>query len=1334
MNEVNAQKSWTRGRVVLLVLGVFVLLIIGLSLYVHSTSFHNLVREKVIAELEDATGGQVELRTLNWRLFQLEFVADDLTIHGLEPPTEQPYAHIDHLKIRAKVISLFAREIGLNYVGASRPQIHIIVNPDGTTNQPVPRIKKRTGKSPIDQLFDLAIDRLEVSDGVLLWNDRKLPLDFSADKVSAAVSFDRMKKLYSAELRIGEAVAKYGKGKPLPISGELQLDLLRDSAQIKALKLSTPESRIEASGRITNFKDPKLELTYKVAMSLPEVTHAAALNQITSGSLDIEGDGNATAAQFSSKGRLVLKNVSVHDPSLNVNGVNAASPFAVDREKLSLPSLVAQLLGGTARGKVEIRNWLTTDERAPRDKRQSGHAELALSGIDIDRVATAFSTRTLPLSRLNAAGVANGTVIANWQGAPSNAVADLDLSVTPPAQAAPSQLPVKARLQGTFNLATQALTVRTATLNTRSLELNTSGGLDPHGNELKIQFTATGLQELEPLLSAMGSKARLPVELRGSATFNGSMRGTLKAPQLRGHLDVRNFDVVLASTEPNKPPRRIHWDSLVTDLDYSQQAAAASNGTLKRGATVIAFAGKTTLQKGSFTNRSVFSANANVNNANLEEVQSLAGYAYPVTGTVNARVNVQGTKTNLRGGALLTINNGTLYGEQFKNLRTEVTLAGQQVQIPSFTVNQNGARVQATGAYDLDTKSFRLEAHGRDFDLAHIQRAQSARLTLAGHGNFDVNASGTVDQPIVQAKLDIANIIANGEPIGDIHLNAVTRGRELELTGRSQLEQAALSVDGRVQLVGNFPGTATVHFENLDFDPVLRAFLQNRVTGHSSMNGRIDFSGPFKQPKLLTIHGNIPELSAQLEKITLTNAGPIEFSLVNQVAAIQQLQLRGDGTDIDASGRVNLADEKLDAAAKGTLNLKLLEGLGQQDLMSYGTVNMQLTVGGTIRKPVPMGQITIQDAGVAILDLPNGLGNINGTLVFNENRLQVQSLTANTGGGTLKIGGFISYQSGIFFDFTATGREVRLRYPPGISASANAELRYTGNLKSSQLSGDVLVTRFGVNQRFDFALYVARGKAPPTAPKANPLLDNLRLDVHVTSTPELRVETELAKVAGDADLHIRGTASKPAVLGRVNIAEGDIYFNSTKYHLERGDISFNNPVRIEPILNVEASARVREYDITIGFHGSIDKLNTTYRSEPPMPTADIIALLALGRTREDAVLNPPPQQNFAETASNAILGQALDAALSSRVQKLFGVSRIKIDPQVGGPETATGARITIEQQVSNNVTLTYITNVARANQQVIQGEFNFTRDVSLVIVRDENGVLGFDVKVRQRKK
>jgi len=324
------------------------------------------------------------------------------------------------------------------------------------------------------------------------------------------------------------------------------------------------------------------------------------------------------------------------------------------------------------------------------------------------------------------------------------------------------------------------------------------------------------------------------------------------------------------------------------------------------------------------------------------------------------------------------------------------------------------------------------------------------------------------------------------------------------------------------------------------------------------------------------------------------------------------------------------------------------------------------------------------------------------------------------------------------FNLTAKGTDIRLRYPPGVSATANADLTLAGTLKNSLLSGDATVTKFGLNPRFDFALYVANTKQPPPIPNADSPLNGLRLDVHVVSTPQLQVETSLAKVSGDVDLHLRGTGTRPLVLGRVNIIDGDMFFNGTQYHLERGDITFTNPVKIEPVLDMEASAHVRDYDITLGFHGSIEKLSTTYRSDPPLPTADIIALLALGRTREESAglvqMNNTPTTTLTESASNALLGQALNATVSSRVQKLFGVSRIKIDPQVGGPENNPNARLTVEQQVSNKITLTYITNLSQSAQQIIQVEYNINRNVSILAVRDQNGVVGFDVRVRQRKK
>jgi translocation and assembly module TamB len=82
------------------------------------------------------------------------------------------------------------------------------------------------------------------------------------------------------------------------------------------------------------------------------------------------------------------------------------------------------------------------------------------------------------------------------------------------------------------------------------------------------------------------------------------------------------------------------------------------------------------------------------------------------------------------------------------------------------------------------------------------------------------------------------------------------------------------------------------------------------------------------------------------------------------------------------------------------------------------------------------------------------------------------------------------------------------------------------------------------------------------------------------------------------------------------------------------------------------------------------------------------------------------------------------------------VSRIKIDPQGLASETnvVRGPQVTIEQQVASNVTVTYSTNVSVASQQIIQAVYNVTRNVSIVALRDQNGVVSFDIKVRQRKK
>ena len=168
---------------------------------------------------------------------------------------------------------------------------------------------------------------------------------------------------------------------------------------------------------------------------------------------------------------------------------------------------------------------------------------------------------------------------------------------------------------------------------------------------------------------------------------------------------------------------------------------------------------------------------------------------------------------------------------------------------------------------------------------------------------------------------------------------------------------------------------------------------------------------------------------------------------------------------------------------------------------------------------------------------------------------------------------------------------------------------------------------------------------------------------------------------------------------------------------------------------MQMSTRVRDYDITVSLTGPPDRLKLQYHSEPPLPEADIVSLLALGRTREESA-QQLGNSAFGGDASGAILSQALNATVSSRVQILFGGSRIKIDPQGLSTETTTshGPQVTIEQQVTNQLTVTYSTNVPQSSQQIIQMEYNVSRNLSIVALRDQNGIVSFDVRIRQRKK
>ncbi len=216
----------------------------------------------------------------------------------------------------------------------------------------------------------------------------------------------------------------------------------------------------------------------------------------------------------------------------------------------------------------------------------------------------------------------------------------------------------------------------------------------------------------------------------------------------------------------------------------------------------------------------------------------------------------------------------------------------------------------------------------------------------------------------------------------------------------------------------------------------------------------------------------------------------------------------------------------------------------------------------------------------------------------------------------------------------------------------------TGTLQNAMVAGNITVTRFAQIPSADLASLFASAEAPARIPNPQSPLNNLHLEVRILSTPELTVQTSLAKLSGDVDLRLRGTAANAGAARPCQHCRGRYQAGGTKYHLERGDITFIDPVRIDPVLDVEATTRVRDYDITIGLHGTLERLNTTYRSDPPLSSDDIISLLAFGKTQtENAMGTGAPSPGIGQGASGALLSAALNQTLTNRVSKIFGQVR-----------------------------------------------------------------------------
>jgi len=1108
-------------------------------------------------------------------------------------------------------------------------------------------------------------------------------------------------------------------GRGVPLSGDLDAsyNTRQGLVVVSSSRIQLPHSSIEMTGTVGQDADVKLE-SHNLADFSP-LANVASYVQLKggSGTVSVHVHGPLTAPQIS--GGLRLTGFTVKDRAFDQLSADfRASPSLAVVENGTLKRGAAD---AEFSGSVGMAGW-TVEERAPVT------AKFSTTGGDVsDFIALAGSN--VPVSGpVNASVAISGTV--------GDPVGSAHISAGPgSAYGEPFD-----RIQLSANLSDQRVDLTTLELTAGAARLDAhgvfthprdsfeTGRIELHANTDQIQIEQ--FKTIEQWHAGLAGVVALRADVAGDLTQGSpkfvpsAVSATVTASAIRDQRNSYGNLTVDATTSGSDVNTRI-------DSDFA--------------GSVIRMTARTALQRGYPT-----TADLSIRSLAVEKAVEVAGpNEASVRGTLSADAHFSGTLDDPRAQLNFDLANGAAFGEAVNRVTGSASYAARLATLSSLRIASAAGTVEIHGSYshaaaDFGTGNVEANVNAPGVELQRVQTLALNEPRLGGLARLTATISADVKNrqirpSAVEIKGGVDRLAWQGKALGNVSLEGRTAADVVALNLDAALAGGQIHGTGQVHLNGDYPGEAKLTLANFRLSSI-EAVIGSASGVDGLVEGQANFSGPFLHPQDGAGEAQLSrlEVSAKENGFTLRNDGPVTVKLNRGVLEIEQARIAGTSTNLDVSGRLALnAASPIDLKISGNADLAVIRKF-EKNAYSGGNVTVNANLRGRFSKPEITGRVDLKNASLQLADWPNGISQANGSIVLNGTNARFQSITAQTGGGKLTIDGTAGLTGGAFvFDLRANAQQVHARYS-GASVTANAALTLTGNTQRGVLGGNVTITRVGYTQQSDIGQLLSGAAAPPPpSTPSNGLASRIRLRIRIQTSSGVRFQTDLAQqLSATADLTLLGTLAAPGMSGRVNITSGSLVFFGNTYTVNRGTVSFYKSNSIEPMLDVDLATSSQGVNVNLTVSGPIDNLQLGYRSDPPLKFEDVIALLATGKTPPDpnVAVNQPYSPNLSATqmGESAVLGQAIADPLTSRMQRVFGVTQLKVAPTFENGSSLPEARITLQQQVSSAITFTYSQDLNQANSELISVAVELSPRFSAVATRDENGIFGVDFYYRKQ--
>jgi len=472
---------------------------------------------------------------------------------------------------------------------------------------------------------------------------------------------------------------------------------------------------------------------------------------------------------------------------------------------------------------------------------------------------------------------------------------------------------------------------------------------------------------------------------------------------------------------------------------------------------------------------------------------------------------------------------------------------------------------------------------------------------------------------------------------------------------------------------------------------------------------------------------NLPQGKFSIEKFGLyflrasASSGNYNLNFLNNKLSFDiKGQLTPGQSNYEVKINIPLDRDFINGEVKGQLNNLdfLLPWKGTK-----GTVDFLLSFQGPVSGLELNGAVEVKGSLLPVPGFAHALTDFSGLAFVKNRQVSIRSFQGLLGGGPIQGSGELNFgEQGLDkAEIILEGKNMQLSVFERTREVADGNLRFIKQGAKSIFEGNFNLKE--VIWRKEFWDKLSFSSQLYTTENQKSWINDLNLNLRLKADDNVWVENSMGRIRAKMDLTISGTVSNPVITGEIEAISGTVYFQDRDFKILRGRLSFFNPLVIDPYLDFQAEAYVKDYHVIFNLTGLVSNLKPEFSSSPPLPSEEIMSLLALGESY---------QRRYSFDTTQMSTASLISYQLARKSESLLSLDRFRLDPFIMGSTSEITARLTVGKRISKNFSILYSTNLATQREEIVRLEWELSGDLSLVAIRNELGRVSFDLKLRKR--